>query len=344
MPQLFYKAANGQLIPITTYTVNDTTKVSLSGDETIAGNKTFSGQVILPAANGLRVGPQHAQSDGALTVNVDTSAYLYLFSNSAGKNSIRGWLAGGTAASRTAISTAGRVLLELDGRAWSGSNYRRGAVISMETDTGTYSDSSMPGRITFSTAPDGSVGPVERMRIGSTGKVTVYSGLDVNSQKITSLATPAAATDAATKGYVDGVLPYNIVVPSTMPPNAASGAMTYGYVANCVYNHIGYVTSGAQNNYMEWSVVAAAGTYTLRVVYISSTNRGIATVAVNGNSAGTIDMYSASVDVLNVAASITGITLTAGLNTIRFTGATKNASSSSYLVTPQGWTLTRTGA
>ncbi len=47
------------------------------------------------------------------------------------------------------------------------------------------------------------IGGTEKFRVGSSINYS-YNPLDMNSQKITSLATPTASSDAATKGYVDG--------------------------------------------------------------------------------------------------------------------------------------------
>ena len=43
------------------------TKVTLTGDESISGTKTFAGQVVVPAADGLRSGAQHTQNDGVFS-------------------------------------------------------------------------------------------------------------------------------------------------------------------------------------------------------------------------------------------------------------------------------------
>ena len=138
-------------------------------------------------------------------------------------------------------------------------------------------------------------------------------------------------------------LPHSVVVPSTMPPNAVSGSITHLYQADSFYNSICY-GDPTQNNYLEWNVYAAAGTYSLRVLYSSAANRGIATVQVNGTNLGTtIDMYAVNPGQVNQAAQITGIVLKDGINKIRFTGATKNVSASAYVLVFHGFTLYRTG-
>lgn len=60
-------------------------------------------------------------------------------------------------------------------------------------------------------------------KIRSSAQIYVDANFDVGSNKITSLGTPTVATDAATKGYVDGIL-------------AAADAMIYKGVINCSTN------------------------------------------------------------------------------------------------------------
>ncbi len=72
---------------------------------------------------------------------------------------------------------------------------------------GTPSASDMPGRIEFSTTPDGSTTPVERMRIRESGNVGIGTTapsklLDVNSDsiRVRTAKTPASSTAACHQG------------------------------------------------------------------------------------------------------------------------------------------------
>lgn len=139
-------------------------------------------------------------------------------------------------------------------------------------------------------------------------------------------------------------LPYHVVIPATVIPTAATGSTTLSYQANSMYN--AQIQGGvAQNNYIEWTVAVAAGTYTMRVLIMKNINSGIITIAIDGGSdLGTsIDGYNASLTTNN-ATDFTGIALTAGLHTVRFKAASKNGSSSNYAMNIQGFSLTRTGA
>lgn len=155
-------------------TTDVSAKVGLTGDETVAGTKTFSGAVALSDVGKLYVGPQTYASDAAFSAIEDGNAILYLVPNGSTETSmIRAWGAGGTWASRSAVA-ASRSLLQLDARGYSGSNYRAASRIEFSTDdSGTFSDASMPGKIVFSTTANGSISLTERLRIDSAGKVTI---------------------------------------------------------------------------------------------------------------------------------------------------------------------------
>jgi hypothetical protein len=139
-------------------------------------------------------------------------------------------------------------------------------------------------------------------------------------------------------------LPYQVVIPGIVAPVDSTGTITSQYLSNSIFNCYTF-TDGVQNRYLEWTVFIAAGTYTLRTAYRASTSYGIASISIDGGAAlgTTIDCYAGSATNNNVT-DIAGIALTAGRHTIRFTAATKNASSSNYVLGLHGFTLTRTGA
>jgi hypothetical protein len=77
----------------------------------------------------------------------------------------------GTASSPTAVG-AGDSLLLLAAQGYDGSTYRNACFIGCDVDAATGSGD-MAGRIVFSTSPDGSASPVERMRITSAGRAGI---------------------------------------------------------------------------------------------------------------------------------------------------------------------------
>ena len=183
---------------------------------------------------------------------------------------------------------------------------------------------------------------------GGAGAVLVKaSGTDYDTEFTT---TPSGITLAASQvtgtAVVEGSLPYSAVVPAFVQVNATSGTLVQEYFAACAYNARAYCTPSASADlYMEWTVFVAAGTYTLRTIYRAQTVGGIASISIDGGSAlgTTIDMYAAA-NASNNITDITGIALTAGRHTIRFTGAQKNPSSTGYQLMLHGFSLTRTGA
>lgn len=89
-------------------------------------------------------------------------------------------------------------------------------------------------------------------------------------------------------------------------------------------------SSGAQNATVTLSFWGPKGAFTLAFSHLTFTNKGIYTVAVDGNTLGTVDGYAAS-DLPNILdTSLTGIFASTGMHTITFTMATKHASSSAY--------------
>ena len=89
----------------------------------------------------------------------------------------------GTKDSPTIVSS-GDLLGRIQGSGWDGATFVRACEIDMEID-GTPGTNDMPGRIVFSTTPDGSTTTVEHMRITSTGDILM--GTTVSSSQATEL-------------------------------------------------------------------------------------------------------------------------------------------------------------
>lgn len=109
-----------------------------------------------------------------------------------------------------------------------------------------------------------------------------------------------------------------------------------------LHNGIVYNTTGAQNDEAGWDLTLAAGTYKFSYVHWKANDEGIATVLLDGVSVGTVDAYNSS-QVKNVYSEITGITVaTSGKHRLTLKAATKNASSSNFIVSMQAVQLRRT--
>ena len=91
----------------------------------------------------------------------------------------------------------------------------------------------------------------------------------------------------------------------------------------------------AQNDSIEWDIPMSAGTWSLGIMVATYIDCGIITVTLNGVSAGTIDTYTGGA-VYNSQLTLAGIAVaTSGLKRVKFQNATKNASSSGFLVRGQ---------
>lgn len=163
--------------------------VALSGTQTVTGNKTFSGTVALGSS-----ATASTPSGGDDSTSVATTAYVQGEGFITGNESIT--ISGDASGSGT---TSISLTLANSG-------------VTAGTTSGVTVDAK--GRVTAITALVASDIPtltaskvsdfdstVQANRLDEMANPT--SSVDLNSQKITNLATPTAASDAATKGYVD---------------------------------------------------------------------------------------------------------------------------------------------
>lgn len=131
--------------------------------------------------------------------------------------------------------------------------------------------------------------------------------------------------------------------------NTGSDWATFTEDASCEFGGYLQNTVGppAQNNFIEWDLPLTSGTWRFDLLHTTASDNGIYTVTLEGVSLGTIDGYSAATT-RNVASSITGFTVAAQprntLLSLRFTMATKHASSTGYRGRIQFISMRRTGA
>lgn len=124
-------------------------------------------------------------------------------------------------------------------------------------------------------------------------------------------------------------LPWVVDVPP-VAYSANSGAVTLAQSTSTSWGS--YVaTAGAINNYIEWDVWLAEGTYDFSTVALDSGNRGIGTWSLNGSDFGTIDYYQSGGTYYNQENTISSVTVaTTGVHKLRVTAATKNVSAGTY--------------
>lgn len=108
------------------------------------------------------------------------------------------------------------------------------------------------------------------------------------------------------------------------------------------YINMGRESTGAQNAEFTYDQAMSAGTWSVFVIHIKGTDRGIISVQIDSVEVGTIDTYNGSLS-RNQVGSVTGISVAAtGQKEIKLKMATKNASSSSYYGTVNLITWIRT--
>lgn len=96
-----------------------------------------------------------------------------------------------------------------------------------------------------------------------------------------------------------------------------------------------YITTGTHNinDGIQWKAMMKAGTYTIRLLTLQTTDRGIAHIDVGGTEVTTLDTYDGG-GATNVIKKATGVTIVAdGYVTIKLEMKSKNGSSSSYGLT-----------
>jgi hypothetical protein len=133
-------------------------------------------------------------------------------------------------------------------------------------------------------------------------------------------------------------------------PKASVGTWTTPVDTACLYNGRRSTTTGtaAQNDSLDFTVAPAPGTWTFEMLCLTGSNKAIVTVQIDDGAGsfttlGTIDLYAAST-VRNVVKQLTGLVFvsTVAPRTLRLLGATKNASSSDYVMDFQHAALRRT--
>ena len=144
----------------------------------------------------------------------------------------------------------------------------------------------------------------------------------------------------ATGGGSSGDYPYQVMIPFSNP-SASSGTVTVS-ADNTIFGAYRVFTS-AQNNYLEYPVLLAAGTWKVNFYSTRGTDRSIITISIDGSDVGTVDAYGSTQ--INTPYTLGSITIaTSGIKLLRFTAATKNASSSGYIMMLYVVSMTRTGA
>lgn len=198
----------------------------------------------------------------------------------------------------------------------------------------------------MTTAGDLVVGGVDgapgRLGIGSTGQVlTVVSGAPAW----------AAASGGGGGGSFDPDvhMPWQVEV-DCVQPKAVGGSWDFWFGTDAgsgtdplAYNSIYYnKNSAAQNDWIEFDVTLAAGTWTIALFHYCEHNQAIRSIYIDGTLVGSIDGYANPGD-HDRRDSITGVTVsTTGRHTLKVVAATRNDNCDGWLIGIQHITLRRT--
>jgi hypothetical protein len=134
-------------------------------------------------------------------------------------------------------------------------------------------------------------------------------------------------------------------------PKTSVGAWTTDFTTLAAFS----LSDGVQNSSISYDFICAAGAYTMDFTHLVGPNRAIYTISIDGVTVATVDGYAASFNNVGLGggvgatvtaptlATVTGIVIGSGSHVLKFTLATKNASSSSYYGCISQAVLTRTG-
>jgi len=122
-----------------------------------------------------------------------------------------------------------------------------------------------------------------------------------------------------------------------------SGTWLFSQDASDIAGMAAYVSSPAINDQIDYTAFLAAGTYTINMIGRHATNKGIATILIDGVSVGTMDWYDAGGQAYHEKRTITGVVVaTSGIKTISVKMASKNPASSDYQIIFNPITFIRT--
>lgn len=165
-----------------------------------------------------------------------------------------------------------------------------------------------------------------------TGLLTDTLGAGSTASVSGTLWTTALSLNSVASGSGwDHVLPWTIPIEIiTQAFDAQQGPWVLTSIIATSAKNVCLASTGTQNDYIQFQVVMAAGTWAWEVGYRKFSSAGIAHLQIDGVDVGTIDCYSAAT-VEDQFTEIGSISVsTSGKHAIKILMSTKNASSSSY--------------
>lgn len=167
---------------------------------------------------------------------------------------------------------------------------------------------------------------------------TIDEDFDFNSHKGVNVVDPTANQDVSTKKYVDDKFATfaaggHVVLPHYSYDSVVQGTWAIVVSTSQVGNGVLHNASQVNGDEVEFKCFLGAGTYTLKLLGITASSRGITDIYIDDTEVASFDWYSATAtyNVIKTQASIS--VASSGVKTIKLKLDGKNASSTHYYAT-----------
>lgn len=169
----------------------------------------------------------------------------------------------------------------------------------------------------------------------------IANTISVKTQGInTAQLVAGAATNTIVANGITGN--GNIFIQPALGKTVIQGTWAIGIAATYFLNGNFYNSSALQNDEVNYPIFLEIGTYSIALAHSKNSDHAIATLSIDAGIVGTIDFYNAT-DLQGQISTINNIAITTrGLKTLKIKAATKNGSSTGYLLSLQAIYLWRT--
>lgn len=310
----------------TALTLDNVGAATLVGSLTVATDSLF----VDSAENQIGIGtvdPALTSGSSGAHVYADGSIAEYratAFRTSTPRAFVRLQGAAGTAASPT-LAAAGTEFGVVRGEGYGTTTFFRSCEISFQGGAGTFSDTSIPGRIVLLTAPDGTIVPTEKLRIDPSGIVINENSADFDFRIESDTNANAFFLDAGNSYVginngsptvaldVTGAILASLSVLSASPTAGVGyGAGAGGTVTQATNKATGVTLNKVCGN-ITMNGAALAGDTSVTFVVTNSAVAAGDVVAVQHNSAGTLGSYTITPNTMGAGSfSITVRNITTG--------------------------------